>query len=195
MGWKSVSVPARAIFPFHFGSARSMAEVGSWLALSSEVLYTMTLTRAEMPTHFPSGELYRAGVCARVDGVDRGEEPLGGQLLERRRVLGEEHVGRRVLPLGLDLVDEDVLVVVAGVDRDPGLLLERRDQRLGGLDVLAAVEGDGLARPRGGAGAGHQEPAGHPQCQGHTPPSPHASCHRYTPVPAMGQRALTFLAA
>ena len=35
-----------------------MAEVGSWLGLSSEVLYTMTLTRAETPTHVPSGESY-----------------------------------------------------------------------------------------------------------------------------------------
>ena len=54
--------------PFHLGWARSMTDVGSWLALMSEVLYTITLTRAEMPTHFPSGELYLAGVCARVDG-------------------------------------------------------------------------------------------------------------------------------
>ena len=128
MGWKSVSAPARAILPFHFGWARSMAEVGSWLGLSSEVLYTMTLTRAEMPTHSPSGELYVAGVLARVDGSIGESRPLEARYCERRRVLGEEHVGRRVLALGLDLRPERVLVVVADVDRDAGLLLERGHQ-------------------------------------------------------------------
>ena len=53
-----------------------MAEVGSWLGLSSEVLYTITLTRAETPTHLPSGELYRAGVWARVDGATGARSPL-----------------------------------------------------------------------------------------------------------------------
>ena len=31
---------------------------GKLVGLSSEVLYTMTLTRAETPTHLPSGESY-----------------------------------------------------------------------------------------------------------------------------------------
>src|SRR5580698_8169456 len=57
-----------ASLPFHSGSASCITEVGSWLGLRSAVLYTITLTRAEMPTHFPSGELYFEGVCARVDG-------------------------------------------------------------------------------------------------------------------------------
>ena len=95
MGWKSVSAPARAIFPFHFGWARSMAEVGSWLALSSDVLYTMTLTRAEMPTHSPSGALYLAGVFARVDGSIGESRPLeassssGGEFSVKNTSAGE----------------------------------------------------------------------------------------------------------
>src|ERR1700677_3719177 len=68
MGWKSVSAPGRAILPFHLGWARSMTDAGSWLGLMSQVWYTMRLTRAEMPAHFPAGELYLAGICARVDG-------------------------------------------------------------------------------------------------------------------------------
>ena len=38
IGWKSVSLPAMPILPFHFGSASCMAEVGSWLGVSSDVL-------------------------------------------------------------------------------------------------------------------------------------------------------------
>ena len=69
MGWKSVSPPAMAILPFHCGWASCMAEVGSWLALISEGLYTMTLTRAETPAHMPFGELYFDGVWASVDAL------------------------------------------------------------------------------------------------------------------------------
>ncbi len=36
----------------------------------------MTLTRAETPTHFPSGELKRDGVLARVEGFTSASNPL-----------------------------------------------------------------------------------------------------------------------
>ncbi len=36
----------------------------------------MTLTRAVTPTHFPSGELKRDGVLARVDGSTDASRPL-----------------------------------------------------------------------------------------------------------------------
>ena len=38
MGWKSVSPAAKASFPFHWGSASYITEVGSWLGSSSRVL-------------------------------------------------------------------------------------------------------------------------------------------------------------
>src|ERR1700733_5961656 len=69
MGWKAVSPPAMAILPFHWGWASCMAEVGNWLGLISDVLYTMTLTRAETPAHWRFGELYVAGVWASVDAL------------------------------------------------------------------------------------------------------------------------------
>ena len=148
---------------------------GSWLGFNSDVLYTITLTRAETPTHLPPGELKRAGVCARVDGATGASRPLDSSSSSGGEFSVEEHVGRRVRPLGQDLLDEHVLVIEAGVHGDPGLLLERRDQRIGGLHVLAAVEGQRLARPRGGAAAGYQQPPGHPQCGSSTPPSPQAT--------------------
>src|SRR5580704_17932298 len=95
MGWKSVSDPARASLPFHFLSASCMAEVGSWLSLSSDVLYTITLTRAEMPTHFWSGELNRDGVAARVDAFTLESRPLearncsGGEFSVKNTSAGE----------------------------------------------------------------------------------------------------------
>jgi len=68
-----------------------------------------------------------------------------------------------------DQVGQGVLVVVADVDLDPGLLLERGDQAVGGLLVLATVKRNRLAlaalgpliRARGGAGraAAGQQPA------------------------------------
>ncbi len=57
MGSKSVSLGAMPSFPAHLGSARPMTEVGSWLADTSLVLKTMPLTRAEIPTQSPTGEL------------------------------------------------------------------------------------------------------------------------------------------
>ena len=68
MGWKSVSLGARASFPRHFGSARPSTEVGRSSRCTSSVLKIITLTRADTPTHWPSGELNRAGTRARVEG-------------------------------------------------------------------------------------------------------------------------------
>ena len=59
---------------------------------------------------------------------DAREQPLGSQKLERRRVLREEHIGRRAGALGDDLLGQDVLVIGPDVDRDAGLLLEGRYQ-------------------------------------------------------------------
>ena len=84
MGWKSVSPPAMASLPFHAGLARSMADFGSWLAVSSLVLYTSTLTRAEIPTHPPWGEFNREGVLANVDGAIGRQQALRGQELQGR---------------------------------------------------------------------------------------------------------------
>ena len=72
-----------------------MAEVGSWLALTSEVLYTKTLTREEMPTQSPSGELYLAGVFASVDGSIAESKPFdagsssGGEFSVKNTSAGE----------------------------------------------------------------------------------------------------------
>ena len=115
-----------------------------------------TLTRADTPTQSPCGELYWLGVSASVDGVDLGQQALVLQVLERRRVLGVDDVGRRVRPLGHDLVGQGVLVVVADVDGDPGGLLEAGDQGVGGLLVLAVVERDRLARSRARPAGGEQ---------------------------------------
>ena len=122
----------------------------------------MTLTRAETPTHSPWGELYFDGVRASVEAATGIEQALGGEVLQRRRVLGEEHVGRRVCPLGDQLVGQQVLVVEAHVDVNARLPLERVDQGLGGLDVLAAVEGD---RRRGGVGRDGSERRGREQAR------------------------------
>ena len=124
-----------------------------------------TLTRAETPTQSPVGELYWLGVLARVDGSTLASRPLVWQVLNGRRVLGVDHVGRRAAPFGDDLVGQGVLVVAADVDGDPGGLLEPGHQRVGGLHVLAAVEGD-RAGARGRAATGGQHPAGQGQDQG-----------------------------
>ena len=107
---------------------------------------------------------------------DRGQQALGGQELQRRRVLGEEHVGRRARALGHDLVRQDVLVVRADVDRDAGLLLEAVDQGLRGLDVLPAVEGDAAF---GAGGRGRPSPASRQRADRRRP----APCRGRAPGP------------
>src|ERR1700733_2905255 len=95
MGWKSVSPPARASLPFHAGLARSMAEVGSWLGLTKLVLYTITLTRAEIPAHFPCGELNCVGVLASVEALTGARRPFdarnwsGGEFSVKNTSAGE----------------------------------------------------------------------------------------------------------
>ena len=55
-----------------------------------------TLTRADTPTQSPSGELYRLGVLARVEGSTLASRSLVWQVLEGRGVLGVDDVGRRL---------------------------------------------------------------------------------------------------
>ncbi len=106
--------------------------------------------------------------------VELGQEVLLLQGHQGRRVLGVEHVGRRARALLLDLLGQHVLVVGPDLDLDARLGLEGLDQRIGGLLVLAAVEGQAAARRRrpgrtGGVGrapaarAGGQGEADHRQ--------------------------------
>ena len=76
IGWKSVSPPAIPIRPAHLGSASAMTDLGSCAGVSCEVLYAITLTRADTPTHLPSGELNLEGVAASVDGSTGASRPL-----------------------------------------------------------------------------------------------------------------------
>ena len=138
-----------------------------------------TLTRAETPTQSPCRRVVLGSGSWPASTASTGaSRPLLLQVLERRRVLGVEDVGHRMRLLGDDLVGEGVLVVVADVDLDPGLLLERGDERLGRLLVLAAVERDGLAggaRRRGGGGQQTGDTAGgcrRGQPQPHARPAP-----------------------
>ena len=55
-----------------------------------------TLTRADTPTQSPSGELYLLGVWASVEAIDLGQQALVLEVLEGRRVLGVDDVGRGV---------------------------------------------------------------------------------------------------
>ena len=88
----------------------------------------MTLTRADTPAHIPLGELYFDGTVASVDLATGAKQVLGGQVLQGRRVLGEEHVGPGMRTLGHQLVGQGVLVVEADVDLNARLLFERVHQ-------------------------------------------------------------------
>ncbi len=70
------------------------------------------------------------------------QTPVLVQGHELRRVLGEIDVRRGSAPLLEDLVGKDDAVVRPHSHRDPGLLLERRHERLCELGVLAVVEDD-----------------------------------------------------
>jgi hypothetical protein len=85
-----------------------------------------------------------------------GQKVRGLQVCQGRAVLGEDDVGRRPAPLGHDLVGQDRLVVGVHPDVDPGLGLERLDEGVGGLDVLAVVEGDRVRSAATGSPAGGQ---------------------------------------
>src|ERR1700722_9075873 len=95
MGWKSVSCGARDSLPLHWGSASWRILVGSWLALIRRGLYTSTLTRPEMPTQSPWGELYLAGERLSVAESTLASRPLswrlssGGEFSVRNTSAGE----------------------------------------------------------------------------------------------------------
>ena len=147
IGWKSVSPAAKASLPLYFGSA-SCEDRRRQLARGDQA--RVVDQHADPRRDADPVALRRvvpASGCARASRVDRREQALVLQVLERRRVLGVDHVGGRVRALGDDLVGERVLVVVADVDLDAGRLLEARDERVGRLLVLAVVERDRLSRP------------------------------------------------
>ena len=91
---------------------------------------------------------YCAGTCARVAGVDVGEQPglLDGG--HRGRVLGQEDVGGRRGALGDELVAELGVAALAVGHLDAGLLGEGVDPLLGQRLVLGVVDQQpvGLAR-------------------------------------------------
>ncbi len=91
-------------------------------------------------------------------GFDRREKALGSQILQRRRVLRIEDVGRRVRAFRHDLVGQDILVIGAQTHADAGGALEGRHQGLGRLDVLAAVHGQGVPRRGAALRAAGDEP-------------------------------------
>src|ERR1035438_249706 len=61
-------------------------------------------------------------------------------------------------PLQRYQVGEHAFVVIADVDGDPGLLLERGRQPVGGLLMLAAVHGERVRRVRSRPAAAGQHP-------------------------------------
>src|ERR1700734_1658752 len=96
--------------------------------------------------------------------------------------------------LGDDLVSQDVLVVIAGVDRDAGLLLERRHQRLRGLHMLSAVERDGVGRGGSGSATTRAEER-RPEDRTEKARQCNASSHGATPGQTLSRSASSFAMA
>ena len=125
MGWKSVSLGARPSLPFHLGSARSSTEVGSSRRLERRRCCRPARDPGRDAHPVPAGRAVPVGDRGQGGRVDRGQQPLGLQRHERRRVLGVEDVGRRARALLGDLLGQDVLVVVAHLHVDAGLLASK----------------------------------------------------------------------
>ena len=103
----------------------------------------ITLTRAETPTQSPLGELKRAGVRSRLAASTGRRSPLSCRYSRAGEFSVKITSAGDLDPSATISAVEDVLVVVADRDLDPGRLFEGGYDRLGRLDVLAVVERDG----------------------------------------------------
>ncbi len=137
---------AMPIFPFHFGSSRSLIPLGRSASATSLVLTIRIRARAAKPYQVPSLALNVVGQVAGVAGMERGEQAL---LLEPQRVedlVVPEQVAARPPGLGDDQVRQadrlGALDVELGEDPHAGPFAIRFQHRLGELAVERRVDDD-----------------------------------------------------
>ena len=93
-----------------------------------------------MPVQMPLAGRNSSGTCGERLGVDRREQAGLFDQHHGRRILGEEHVGRRVGALLDDLVGHQDVGALADRDRDAGLGGEGVGPFLGQRGVLGRVD-------------------------------------------------------
>ena len=156
MAWKSAPAGAAAQRPFHAGSASSAIVFGS---LSSVELGLVVGKNGGAGGNAGPVAVGRADIRpAPIEVVLRQRREQAGMVDQhhRRRILGEEHVGRGVGAFLEDLVADLEIAALAHGDRNAGLLGEGIGPGLGQVFVLGIVDDDafvlrlGAACERGG---------------------------------------------
>ena len=141
---------AMPIFPFHFGSSRSLIPLGRSASATSLVLTIRMRARAAKPYQVPSLALNVSGKSPAWPGRNGASKPL---LLEPQRVqdlVVPEQVAARPPRLGDDQVRQAdglrALDVELGQDADAAPLAVSFKHRLGELPVEGRVNDDRVGR-------------------------------------------------